>query len=148
MAVGRDEDLFTSADAELNQHIRGELGYGRDPAGSLAYQRKQRPISQAEGARKAFRFDKGIGVMNAYDVISRQHRTEISKAENAGRRIPRQNELVPGMTEPNFVWQTSICESVGVAIAPGGKTSRNPTRLATSSSSEHISSSEATISEA
>src|SRR5580704_1759672 len=40
--------------------------------------------------------------MNAYDVISRQHRTEISKAQDAGCRIPRQNELVPGVTRAEF----------------------------------------------
>src|SRR5712664_567907 len=40
--------------------------------------------------------------MNAYDVMSRQHRTEISKAQDAGCPIPRQNQLVPAMTRAEF----------------------------------------------
>src|SRR5450631_4832030 len=83
IAVGRDEDLFASADPVLDQHIPGKLRYGRDPAGSPANQRQQRPISQAEAARITFRFDKGIRVMDANDMVSRGDRTEISQAQDA-----------------------------------------------------------------
>ncbi len=98
VAIGRDEDLFASADPIFDQHIRGKLRHGRDPAGSPADQRQQCAIGQAEGAGITFRFDERVRIMNAYDVTSRQHRTEISKAQDAGCPIPRQNQLVPGMT--------------------------------------------------
>src|SRR5882724_1950331 len=65
VAIGRDEDLFPPTYPEFDQHIRGKLRHGRDPAGSPANQRQQGAIGQAEGAGMTFRFNERVRIMNA-----------------------------------------------------------------------------------
>jgi hypothetical protein len=97
MAIGRDKDLLPLANAVFNEHFRRKIGHSRDPLGALANQGEQRSVSLAEGTGIAIRLNEHVRIMNAYDGVFREHRTEISEAQYPGSAKQGQNELVPGM---------------------------------------------------